>query len=135
MKDKVSKFVRKVFYGAKHSSKAAEFISCSESSRTAYWSKSKSTTNVIISCDELIVLINLIIDNSYVVFHDKVYRQIIGIPMGTNCAPFLVNIFLHVYEYEYLSKLVEGEDLDTARKLAQTFRYQDDCIAINDNGK
>ena len=27
-------------------------------------------------------------------------------PMETNCALFLANVFLHVYEYEYLQKLV-----------------------------
>ena len=32
-----------------------------------------------------------VIDNSYVAFKDKLYRQVIGIPMGTSCAPYLAN--------------------------------------------
>ena len=134
LKEKVTTFVKKVFDGVKRSKKAANFINCSDKSKTAYFSKSKSRSVVSLSCEDIIDLICIIIDNSYVYFHDKIYRQIIGIPMGTNCAPYLANIFLHVYEYEYLCKLVERGDIITAQKLAQMFRYQDDCVSINDNG-
>ena len=36
---------------------------------------------------ELINAITTVIENSYIKFNSKVYKQIIGIPMGTNCAP------------------------------------------------
>ena len=93
-----------------------------------------NTVNTCYSYDELINEIDTIVDNSYIVFHGKVYRQKIGIPMGTNCAPFLANIFLHTYEYDYLTKLVADGHIETAKLLANTYRYQDDCVAINDNG-
>ena len=131
LKDKVSVFVRKVYAGVLKS-KQAKFITCSDKSHTAYFSKSVSEKNSSFSCDALIAKINCIIDNSYVVYHDKVYRQRIGIPMGTNCAPFLANIFLHVYEYEYLNKLMNEGDVSTAKLLSNTLRYQDDCICLND---
>ena len=35
-------------------------------------------------------------DNIFVVFAGKVFQQIIGIPMGTNCTPLLADIFLLV---------------------------------------
>ena len=66
---------------------------------------------------------------------DKIFRQVIGIPMGTSCAPYLANIFLHMYEYDYLRELVEKSEIENARRLANTFRYQDDRIALNDNGE
>ena len=134
LKEKIATFVNKVYNCVKHSTKAAEYITCSDRSRTAYWSKSRSKDNLSLSASAIISMINVIIDNSYVLFHDKVFRQIIGIPMGTNCAPYLANIFLHIYEYEYLVKLVQQGDIITARKLAQTFRYQDDCVSFNDDG-
>ena len=134
LKEKLSVFVTKVFDCVKNSSKAANFISCSDKSRTAYYSKSKSKSNISLSCEELIKLINIVIDNSYVYYHNVVYRQVIGIPMGTNCAPFLANIFLHVYEYEYLRNLVNNGNIITAKNLSKTFRYQDDCVSINDDG-
>ena len=52
----------------------------------------------------------------------------------TSCAPYLANIFLHMYEYDYLRGLVEKGEMENAWRLANTFRYQDDCIALNDNG-
>ena len=54
--------------------------------------------------------------------------------MGTNCAPYLANLFLHVYEYDYLKHLVNIGDINTAKLLSRTFRYQDDCISMCDQG-
>ena len=54
--------------------------------------------------------------------------------MGTNCAPYLANLFLHVFEYKYLCLLVTNGDIEVAKKLSNVFRYQDDCLAVNDDG-
>ena len=34
-----------------------------------------------------------------------VYRQIVGIPMGTNCAPLVADLFLFCYERDFMKKL------------------------------
>ena len=31
-------------------------------------------------------------------FDGMVYQQIVGIPMGTNCAPLIADLFLYCYE-------------------------------------
>ena len=41
-------------------------------------------------CDALTVLL----DNIFIRFGTKLYRQVIGIPMGTNCAPLVADLFL-----------------------------------------
>ena len=130
---KMSDFIVKVMDDVATSNKAANFICRSKSG--AYFSKSRSKTNVCYSKDELIVNVKRIIDNCYVLYHGKIFRQVVGIPMGTSCAPYLANIFLHMYEYEYLKLLVEKGEVETARRLANTFRYQDDCISLNDKGE
>ena len=66
--------------------------------------------------NELINAVCFIIDNSYISFQDSIFRQIIGIPMGTNCAPHLANIYLHKFEYCYLMKLIQNGQLDVAKK-------------------
>ena len=43
-------------------------------------------------CDAL----HFILDNIFIRFGLQLYRQIVGIPMGTNCAP-LVALFLFCY--------------------------------------
>ena len=50
-------------------------------------------------------------DNIFVVFAGNDFQQIIGIPMGTNCAPLLADIFLYSYEAEFIQSL-----LSTGRK-------------------
>ena len=54
--------------------------------------------------------------------------------MGTNCAPYLANLFLHTYETMYIDYLINSNSSDIAITLANMFRYQDDCIIFNDNG-
>ena len=34
----------------------------------------------------------------FIRFGSKLYRQIVGIPMGTNCAPLVADLFLFCYE-------------------------------------
>ena len=57
-----------------------------------------------------------------ITFHNLVYRQVVGIPMGTNCAPCLAKLFLHVDKNEYLEKPVNQCDIETAKNIAKTFR-------------
>ena len=41
-----------------------------------------------------IKMLEFLVDNIFVVFAGKVFQQIIGIPMGTVCAPLLADMFL-----------------------------------------
>jgi hypothetical protein len=40
-------------------------------------------------------VLGFVVDNIYVVFGDQVFQQSVGIPMGTNCAPLLADLFLY----------------------------------------
>ena len=100
-----------------------------------HFSNKRDASKVCCTSDELLEWIYFIIDNSYIHFESKIFRQILGIPMGTNCAPYLANIFLHVFEYEYLSALISNGKSDIAQKLSYMLRYQDDCIIFNDDGE
>ena len=46
-------------------------------------------------CDALHYLLNNIL---FIRFDSKLYRQIVGIPMGTNCATPVADLFLFCYE-------------------------------------
>ena len=37
---------------------------------------------------------SFLLDNIYIRFGTKLYRQIVGIPIGTNCAPLVADLFL-----------------------------------------
>ena len=74
------------------------------------------------------------IDNSYFHVGEKVFRQKIGIPIGSDPAPFFANLFLYVYESKFIANLLKT-DPDRARRLRHIFRFIDDLIAINDDGE
>ena len=38
-------------------------------------------------------------------FDIKLFRQIVGIPMGTNCAPVVADLFLFCYERDFMMSL------------------------------
>jgi hypothetical protein len=49
------------------------------------------------------------VDNIFVSFGGTLFQQVVGIPMGTNCAPLLADLFLYSYESEFLEKLVKDK--------------------------
>ena len=56
-------------------------------------------------------MIECLVDNIHVRFGGQIFRQIVGISMGRNCAPLLANLFLCSYENELLDKLIkEGKE-------------------------
>ena len=66
----------------------------------------------------------------YVRFGSSVFRQVIGIPMGTNSAPLLADLFLHTFEYDFMVKTMK-QDITKAIQFSNTFRYIDDLFSIN----
>ena len=46
-------------------------------------------------------MIEFLVDNIYVRFGGQLLRQMVGIPMGTSCAPLLADLFLYFYENEF----------------------------------
>ena len=52
-------------------------------------------------CDAL----HYLLDNIFIRFGSKLYRQIVGIPMGTNCAPLVADLFLFCYERDFMLSL------------------------------
>ena len=74
------------------------------------------------------------IDNCYIEFKGKVYRQYIGIPMGVDPAPFIANLFLHYSETRYMDNLIKAGDMTKAKKLSNSFRYLDDLVGLDDTG-
>jgi hypothetical protein len=42
-----------------------------------------------------------VIDNIYIVVGGQIFQQSVGIPMGTNWAPLLAELFLYSYVVEF----------------------------------
>ena len=59
----------------------------------------------------------------YAGFGGQLFRKMVGIPMGTSCAPLLADLFLYSYENEFLDKLVKEGKRKLARKFNVSYRY------------
>ena len=62
-------------------------------------------------------MVEFLNDNIFVKFGRCLFRQVIGIPMGTNCTPLLADLFLYSYESEVLDNMIRGGH----RKLDRSF--------------
>ena len=78
-------------------------------------------------CDAL----SYLLDNIYIRFGTKLYRQIVGIPMGTNCAPLVADLFLYCYERDFMDSLNQDNQADVIGAFNSTSRYLDDLLIID----
>ena len=70
-------------------------------------------------------------ENIYVQIDGMVYKQIVGIPMGTNCAPLIADLFLYCYERDFMSDLQKSKRHDLIDMFNDTSRYLDDIFTID----
>ena len=78
-------------------------------------------------------MIDFLIDNIFVDFGGRIFQKTIGIPMGTNCAPLLADLFLYSYEAEFVQNLIKQGNRTLAKMFNLTFRYIDDVLSLNNS--
>ena len=83
------------------------------------------------TASDICKMIEFLVDNIYVRFGRQLFRQMVGIPMGTNCAPLLADLFLYSYENEFLDKRIKEGKRKLARKSNLSYRYTDNLISFN----
>ena len=74
-----------------------------------------------------------LLGNIYIRFGIKLYRQIVGIPMGTNCAPLVADLFLFCYERDFMKNLSSDNQADVIKAFILTSRYLDDLLNIDNS--
>ena len=83
------------------------------------------------TADNTCNMIKFLIDNIFVQFGRCLFRQVIGIPMGTYCAPLLADLFLYSYENEFLDNMIRSGHMRLARLFNLYYRYIDDLIVFS----
>ena len=78
------------------------------------------------SCQKVCEALTFLLDNIYIRFGSKLYRQIVGIPMGTNCDPLVADLFLFCYERDFMLSLSEDNQSGVIEASNSTSRYLDD---------
>ena len=78
------------------------------------------------SCQKVCDTFVYLFDSIFIRFGTKLYRQTTGIPMRTNCAPLVVDLFLFCYERDFLKCLSRENQADITEAFNSTSRYLDD---------
>ena len=83
------------------------------------------------SCKKLCDALNYLLDNILIRFGSKLYRQIVGIPMGTNRAPLVADLFFFCYERYFMLSLSDNNQTNIIEAFNSTSRYLDDLLNID----
>ena len=78
-------------------------------------------------CDAL----HHLLDNIFIRFGSRLDRPIVGIPMGTNCAPLVADLFLFCYERDFMLFLSDNNQADIIEAFNSTSRYLDGLLNID----
>ena len=86
------------------------------------------------SCQKVCEALIFLLDNIYIRLGSKLYRQIVGIPIGTNCAPLVADLFffffLFCYERDFMLSLSDDNQSEVIEAFNSTSRYLDDLLNI-----
>ena len=105
-----------------------QFISVGN--KRAYFVKGISGRRFKYTAEDVKKCVYSLITNAYFRVGNSIFRQKIGIPMGSDPAPFFANLFLFHHEFKWLKLNKESPE---AYKLFNTVRYIDDLATLNDN--
>ena len=107
----------------------SSYIACNE--RQAFFTSEDTKRYKLWSCQNVCEALIYLLDNIYIRFGAKLYRQIIGIPMGTNCASLVADLFLFCYERDFITSLSDAKQAEIIEAFKSTSRYLDDLLNID----
>ena len=96
----------------------------------AYFSSTKNKNFYAFTERDLLKILEFILNNIYVKFGDKIYKQVIGIPIGLDSGQDIANLLLYQYESSYVENLSK-RDLNAAKKFSTCDRYIDDLFSAD----
>ena len=83
------------------------------------------------SCQKMCDALHYLLDNIFIRFGSKLYRQVVGIPMGTNCAHLVADLILLCYERDFMLSLSDNNQTDIIEAFNSTSIYLDDLLNID----
>jgi hypothetical protein len=116
LKTRLKETIHKAF---SHRNDGSKFVVLGYNS--TYFSNKIQKGKTCYSEEQVISMLEFLIDNIFVYFGGALFQQVVGIPMGTNCAPLLADLFLYSYESEFLQNLVKLEPLISHTGILMTF--------------
>ena len=87
--------------------------------RIAFFTSEMHKNYTLWTCQKVCDALTFVLDNIYIRFGTKLFRQIVYIPMGTNCAPLVADLFLFCYERDFMISLSVENHLKSLKLLAR----------------
>ena len=128
LKSRMNSIINNAF---KHKNGATRYTHIKVCRNKSYFTSDPLNGDNKYTANDICKMIEFLVDNIYVRFGGQLFRQMVGIPMETNCAPLLADLFLYSYENEFLDKLIKEGKRKLARKFNLSYRYIDDLISFN----
>ena len=97
------------------------YLACNE--ERAFCASEEHKEYDLWTCQKVTDALIYLLDNIYFRFGSKLYRQNVGIPMGTNCAPLVADLFLFCYERDFMKSLTKEKRYDLIDAFNSTTRY------------
>ena len=128
LKSRVNNIINNAF---KHKNGATRYIHIKAGRNKSYFTNDPLIGDNKYSANDICKMIGFVMDNIFVRFGGQLFRQTVGIFMGTNCTPLLADLFLYSYENEFLDKLIKEGKRKLARKFNLSYHYTEDLISFN----
>ena len=84
IKEKLTVLIEHTFNGG-----GSLYLACDEN--RAFFTSEQPKQYKLWSCQKMCIALHDLLDNIFIRFCSKLYRQIVGIPMRTNCAPLVAD--------------------------------------------
>ena len=91
IKEKLTELIEQTF-----NREGSLYLACND--KNAFFTSEQPKRYQLRSCQKMCDALHYLLDNKFVRFGSKLYRQIVGIPMRNNCAPLVADLFLFCYE-------------------------------------
>ena len=85
----------------KHKNGATQYTHIKVGRNTSYFTSDPLNGDNKYTASDICKMIEFLVDNIYARFGGQLYRQMVGIPMRTNCAPLLADVFVYSYKMSF----------------------------------
>ena len=124
IKEKLTELIEQTF-----NREGSLYLACND--KNAFFTSEHPKQYKLWSYQKMCYALHYLLDNIFIRFGSKLYRQIVGIPMGANCAPLVADLFLFCYERDFMLSLSDNNQADIIEAFNSTSRYLDDLLNID----
>ena len=117
IKEKLTELIEQTF-----NREGSLYLACND--KNAFFTSEQPKRYILWSCQKMCDALHYL----FIRFGSKLYRQIVRIPMGTNCAPLVADFFLFCYERDFMLSLSDNNQADIIEAFNSTSRYLEDLL-------